>query len=102
MSTPQTPSPAGRIQLDGHVDVPAERWDTVLEALKDHIALTRKEPGCITFNVTPCNQVAHRLLVHEMFQDQQAFDAHQTRAQSSPWAKITAGLPRDYTIIELS
>lgn len=101
MSTSQTLPPPGRIQLDGHVDVPADRWDAVLEALKEHIALTRDEPGCIVFTVTPSEDVAHRLIVHEIFQSKEAFDAHQARAKTSRWAEISEGLPRDYTITEV-
>jgi len=44
--------------------------------------------------------VKGRFLVAETFQDRAAFDAHQTRANASPWAQITAGLPRDYTVTE--
>ena len=98
MSGVPTEEKSGQVLLNGHVDVPADRWDEVRAALEDHIRLTRKEPGCIMFNVTPCREVELRLLVDEIFENQQAFDAHQTRTKASPWAEITAGLPRDYSI----
>ena len=88
----------GRVHLNGYLDVPADRWDTVSTALPDHVALTRNEPGCIKFNVIPCREVELRLLVDETFQDQASFDAHQARTKDSPWAEITAGIPREYTI----
>lgn len=87
-----------RIFLNGHIAVPADRLTAVKDALVDHIARTRAEAGCISFEVTPCASIAGRFLVAEVFADQAAFDAHQARAKASPWAKITDGIPRDYTV----
>ncbi|MFK5996827.1 MAG: antibiotic biosynthesis monooxygenase [Rhodobacterales bacterium] len=89
-----------KVHLTGHMDVPDDRLEAVTLAVADHIALTRTEAGCISFEVTPCPDVKGRFLVAETFQDRTAFDAHQTRANASPWAQITAGLPRDYTVTE--
>lgn len=90
-----------KIQLTGHMDVTPDRIDAVKKGIVDHISLTRAEDGCLSFEVTPCPDVAGRFLVAETFMNQAAFDHHQTRTSTSPWAKITAGLPREYTITEL-
>lgn len=87
-----------KVYLNGHIDVPAERLTAVATALPSHIAATHAEAGCISFEVVPCDTVAGRFLVSEVFTDQAAFDAHQLRAKASPWAKITAGIPREYAI----
>lgn len=89
------------IKLTGHIDVPKERLQTVQDALPTHIALTRAEPGCLSFEVTQDSALPGRFLVAERFVDQAAFDAHQTRTKASDWARITAGIPRDYVIEEL-
>ncbi len=89
---------AGQVQLNGHIDVPADRMKAVAAALPQHIALTRSEEGCISFNVTPSDTVNGRFIVSETFADQAAFDAHQTRTKNSPWAEITQGIPREYVI----
>ena len=86
------------VYLEGHIDVPADRLAEVSAALPDHIALTRAEPGCLRFDVTPSPNIPGRFDVSEAFSDQAAFDAHQSRAKSSAWAEITAGIPRDYRI----
>ncbi len=91
-----------KIQLKGYMDVTPERIDAVTKAVGDHIALTRAEPGCLSFEVTPCPDVTGRFLVAETFADRAAFDHHQSRTSTSPWAEITAGLPRDYTITEVA
>ncbi|MHA6690851.1 putative quinol monooxygenase [Devosia sp. A449] len=88
----------GQIHLTGYVEIPADRLAAVLQALPEHIALTRAEPGCLSFEIVHSADDPTRLLVAELFTDQAAFDAHQHRAGASAWARITAGLPRHYTI----
>lgn len=90
--------PDDKIYLNGHIDVPADRRDAVAQALPHHIALTRAEPGCLSFDVTPSEDIAGRYLVSEVFSDQASFDAHQQRTKSSSWFTVTQGIPRDYTI----
>ncbi|HBF30269.1 antibiotic biosynthesis monooxygenase [Rhizobium sp.] len=87
-----------KVYLDGHIDVPQARLDAVTAALPVHIALTRAEPGYLSFNVTPCTEVAGRLLVSEVFAHQAAFDAHQARTKASEWFQVTKDIPRDYKI----
>ncbi len=90
--------PRGRVCLTGYIDVPAERMEAIQTALRAHIALTRAEPGCLSFDVNPCPNVKYRFLVSEVFVDQQAFDAHQIRARASDWAKVSDGIAREYSI----
>lgn len=87
-----------KVYLDGHIDVPQEWLEAVSAALPTHIALTRAEAGCLSFNVTPCAEVAGRFLVSEVFANQAAFDAHQARTKASDWFQVTVGIPRDYKI----
>lgn len=72
--------------------------ERVRESLPAHIALTRAESGCLSFEVT---QTADPLVwsVAERFVDANAFKAHQARAAASDWAVQTAGIARDYTIV---
>lgn len=87
-----------KVFLKGHIDVPDDRLDAVTTALPVHIALTRAEPGCISFEVLPSDTVPGRFKVTEVFVDQPAFDFHQERARNSDWFTITQGIPRDYGI----
>ena len=89
---------AHRVYLVGYMDVPAERYEAVLAALPKHIALTKAESGCIRFSVTPDPEIAGRLIVSEVFIDQPAFDAHQTRTKASDWARVTQGIARHYDV----
>ena len=73
-----------RGMLNGHMDVPSSRLTVVREALPDHIRLTRAEKGCIFFEVVEDRTHLGRFLVSEIFENQEAFDAHQERAKIPP------------------
>ncbi|TWD48190.1 quinol monooxygenase YgiN [Agrobacterium vitis] len=87
-----------KVFLNGHIDVPADRLTDVTAALPQHIALTRAEAGCLSFEVNPCPNKAGRFLVAEVFANQAAFDVHQARTKASNWFQVTAGIARDYTV----
>ena len=90
--------PGKHIHLSGYLDVPEARLAAVLEALQEHIRLSRAEPGCLSFSVVQDPARPTRLLVTESFASRAAFDAHQARAGASAWARVTRGLPRRYQI----
>ena len=73
----------------------AEAAAAVRAHLPDHLRLTRAEPGCLRFDVTP---TADPLVwsVSERFADRAAFVAHQARTAASAWAAATAGCRREY------
>ena len=91
-----------QIRLTGHIDVPPARRDAVAAALPDHIRLTRAEPGCLRFEVTPDAAVPGRWQVAELFASRKAFEAHQARAGASPWAAATDGIDRHFRIEEIA
>lgn len=87
-----------RVYLDGFLNVPADRLDAVRAALPQHIALTRSEKGCVSFEVTEDVNRPGRFNVSEIFEDQVAFDAHQSRTKGSDWFAVTEGIPREYSV----
>ena len=86
------------IHLTGAMLCPPDRRDAVRAALPAHVALTRAEPGCLRFDVVETRP--GRFDVDEVFADRAAFDAHQARGAASDWARVTEGLPRDYTVTD--
>ena len=68
--------------------------------LPDHVSLSRAEPGCLTFSVTPTDSPLVWTL-DETFADRDAFDAHQTRTRTSVWYRVTAHLPRNFLVTEV-
>lgn len=86
------------VTLTGQIDVPADRLAAIRAALPDHIRATRAEPGCLSFEVSEDPAAPGRFLVAEEFADPDAFRAHQARAAASDWGRISAGVPRSYTV----
>jgi quinol monooxygenase YgiN len=86
------------IHLNGRL-ICATPADAALVAahLPTHIALSRAEPGCLAFDVTP---TADPMIwaVSETFVDQMAFDAHQTRTRASDWYRHTGHIRREFAV----
>jgi len=75
----------------------AAEAERVRAHLDEHLALTRAEPGCLSFDVTP-TETDGVWRVSERFVDEAAFDAHQRRVATSMWGRETAGIQRSYVI----
>lgn len=90
------------IRLTGHIDVPDHDRAAVAAALPEHIRLSRAEPGCLYFEVTPDAEVAGRWQVREMFSTRATFDAHQARLASSDWGRVAQSAARHYTVEEVA
>jgi quinol monooxygenase YgiN len=88
------------VSLHGWIAVPAADLPDLLPLLDEHVRLTRAEPGCLAFAVTPDPADPGRLDVAERFRDRAAFDAHQARTAASPWGAATRHLVRHYRIEE--
>ena len=91
----------GEVSLSGQlVCLTEDQAGTVREHLQLHLALTRAEPGCRSFNVT---RTSNPLMwqVEEHFEHASAFEAHQERVASSEWGHATAGIERRYSVIGL-
>jgi quinol monooxygenase YgiN len=69
----------------------------VVVHLARHIALTRAEVGCVSFEVTPTKDPLV-WQVDELFRDAAAFKAHQDRVANSEWGRATVGIERRYRI----
>ncbi|MEH6644961.1 putative quinol monooxygenase [Sulfitobacter sp.] len=89
---------SGEVTLTGTLTcISEDEAVRVRASLPDHIALTRAEQGCISFDVSPTdNPIVWT--VSERFEDAASFEAHQTRTASSDWATQTKGIARAYKI----
>jgi len=75
--------------------------DRIAPYLDDHIRLTGAEPGCLEFEVLRSAADPTCFAVSETYADAEALRAHQDRTAGTIWAKVTAGIPRDYTVTEI-
>lgn len=87
-----------KIVLEGYIEVPEECLPMVREALLKHIELTRKESGCLVFNVKEDPKHENRFHVYEEFVSEAAFDLHQKRVRDSRWGGITKNAIRQYHV----
>lgn len=73
---------------------------TVRRCLPMHATLSRAEPGCISFEVTPTSDPLV-WQVEETFLDARSFEGHQARSRTSEWGRSTLGIERRYTVTGL-
>lgn len=78
----------------------AEECSAVVAHLADHVALTRAEPGCLSFDISATDD-SFTFEVMESFRDRAAFDAHQARTRDSAWFAATRHILRDFRIEEI-
>ncbi|MCR9148812.1 MAG: antibiotic biosynthesis monooxygenase [Rhodobacteraceae bacterium] len=78
-----------------------EEADRIAPYLDDHVRLTRAEPGCLQFEVLRSAADPACFAVSETYVDAEALEAHRVRAAGTIWARVTAGIPRDYTVTEI-
>ncbi|HGS5851978.1 TPA: putative quinol monooxygenase [Vibrio parahaemolyticus] len=90
----------GKVILSGHIEIPESELETVTTALDMHIKLTRKEAGCLVFEVIQSSDNANRFNVYEEFVDKSAFELHQARVKASHWGQVTTNVKRSYSIEE--
>lgn len=89
-----------KVILKGFIVVSDVDLEIVKLELPIHSKLTRKEPGCLVFEVTPNEDSPNRFDVYEEFTSKAAFDAHQVRVKNSRWSQVTENVERHYEIIE--
>ncbi|MGS0824373.1 putative quinol monooxygenase [Shewanella sp. 0m-8] len=87
-----------KIILQGFIIVSDPDLELVSRELVTHQSLTLKEPGCLTFSVTPDESNRNKFNVYEEFVDQTAINNHQARVKSSQWGRVTQNVQRHYQI----
>ena len=81
--------------------------DVFLDAVKPMVVATLEEPGCREYAFTPDPNDPNRILLFEIWDDQDALDGHFASDHSAQWKLTIAGLPvvgsdiKKYTISEV-
>jgi quinol monooxygenase YgiN len=91
-----------QVKLAGILQVPDADIALVEQYLPAHRQRTLAEPGCLVFEVRPDSNDPNQYQVREHFVDRPAFEAHQLRVKNSEWGRVTAHLPRDYSVTLVS
>ena len=96
----QTVFQSGKINVRGHIDVPASELNDFAAALGEHFRLSRAEPGCLLFEIVKAAGKPGRFLVKETFVDRAAFDIHTGRSRTSEWWAKTGHIARHLSVRE--
>ncbi|MCC8952749.1 antibiotic biosynthesis monooxygenase [Bradyrhizobium sp. Pear77] len=82
-----------KLVIMGTVEVAPERRDQVLPLLMAHRARCLKdEPGTLRFEVLLPREGDSRILIHEVYQDDEAFEAHRNAPSRAQWLQETTGM----------
>jgi quinol monooxygenase YgiN len=71
--------------------LPSER-DKFLEAIAEDAAATRKEPGCLQFDVVVLANDPNHLFLYEVYESEAAFRAHRESDYFKKYASTTANM----------
>ena len=63
----------------------AEHLDEFVEQVRVHARNSNEEPGCLRFEVLQDASDPQTICLHEVFEDEAAFNAHQTHAYYREW-----------------
>ena len=82
-----------KLVIMGAVEVAPERRDQVLPLLMAHRARCLKdEPGTLRFEVVLPRDDDSRILIYEVYHDDDAFEAHRNAPSRAQWLEETTGM----------
>lgn len=90
-----------RIALLAELEIKPEALEAFLERVHRHGEdCTRREPGCLRFDVMRPGGQANRVLLYEVYADEAALEAHRTSDHMARYRADTAEMVADRRIIE--
>lgn len=87
-----------KVKLNGQLICQTpEQLKAVERLVEQHVADSRAEEGCLSFDITPTkNPLVWN--VDEIFDSESAYQAHKARMLDSDWYESTKGIKREYNI----
>lgn len=74
------------------MEVAPDRLDAFVELVRFNAANSRKEPGCLRFDVLRSHDHPLLFRLHEVYKDEAGFLAHQATPHYARWKAEIAGL----------
>jgi len=82
-----------KLVIMGAVEVSPEKRARVVPLLMAHRArCLRDEPGTLQFEVVLPREDASRILIYEVYQDDNAFEVHRNAPSRAKWLEDTIGI----------
>ncbi|MEP6342626.1 MAG: hypothetical protein ABJ275_04865 [Maricaulaceae bacterium] len=98
--------PDDAVILTGYLDIPKHiRYTSdghFRELLREHIDVSRAEPGCVFFKISNGFVKRRRLHIVEIFETPDSYHVHQARTHLSEWYRTTRLIERHYNVIGLA
>jgi len=66
----------GQIAIIAEFTTNPGSMEAFLERMRAHAAASREEPGCIRFDIVIPRKSENKVMLYELYADQDAFDAH--------------------------
>lgn len=88
----------GKVIARGTIHCPSSELDQMRPLIAEHVRLSRAEPGCIHFDISPSGHDPEIFIVAEEFVDRDAFAAHTARTRTSEWWDKSQHLVRNISI----
>ena len=85
-----------KIMHIGTLHCAPDEVDTLTTLLGPHVALSRAEPGCLSYELFQDEVQLTTFQLNAVFRDRQAFEAHKARVESADWGRATAHMRTDF------
>jgi autoinducer 2-degrading protein len=87
---PEEPMP--KIAIIGEMSAKPGQFDTYLAKMTEHARASRKEPGCVRFDVVVPQKGENTLLIYEIWKDSAALDVHANSPRMKAYREATKDL----------
>ena len=71
-------------------EIEPDRMAEFLDMIKNNAEQTRKEPGCIRFDVLRSQDAPNEFFFYELYKDESAIDYHKLQPHYNSWAEFKA------------
>lgn len=88
----------GKVIARGTIHCPSSELEAMRPLIDEHVRLSRAEPGCLCFDISPSRHDPEIFTVTEEFVDRDAFAAHTARTRASDWWEKSQHLIRNIHI----
>ena len=84
-----------KIAIIGQMTAKAGQFDTYLGHMTEHARASRKEPGCVRFDVVVPKKLENTLMIYEIWADRAALDTHAGSDRIKAYREATQDLVAD-------
>ena len=81
-----------KIAIVGQMTAKPGQFEAYLGHMTEHARASRKEPGCIRFDVVVPRKIENTLMIYEIWADKAALDVHAATERIKAYRVATEGL----------